>query len=213
MLIYCLLAIVLVRDSIVTTPLERVPISIDLGDHYFGSARDLLIDGTSFYLVENREHRIHKLKLDGTKITYVALVADKGEGPGEIWLPSRIVRVPDTGFAVLDNRGISLFDHDGRFSNRFRVFTPNLSMTAIGDEIFFLTTRVDSGSDMIDVYTTDGTRDRSFFREFMTVDSTRTDPRSLVSNKAYMLDGPLLTDGVMLFYFSNTTGRLASMDP
>jgi len=190
--------------------LEIVPIPIKDGAHELSSARKLLIRGNVLYLLENRVHQVHKFALE-PELTYQGLVADKGEGPGEVWLPGRIAAVPGTGLVISDNRGFSVFDSDDQFIRRFRKFTPDLSVAATEDRIYCLTIRLDQPN-LIDVYDLEGTRLQSFFPKFLDVGSVSDNKRSRIFKEMYMFDGPLLTDEHHLYYFSDTMGRFFKMN-
>jgi len=86
---------------------------------YFKTTPFIAVDDSgNVYAVDNRVHTVYKLDQSGRLIQKIGR---KGQGPGDLELPSRICVDKDKVF-VSDNRAISTFDIKGNFLNRFRKF-------------------------------------------------------------------------------------------
>jgi len=136
-------------------------------DFEIGVARNLGVRSDRLILMDNRRNRLASLRVTDV-LSEGKVIAEKGEGPGEIYLPYFMTTAPAGEIIVYDNRGLSFFDADQGFSHRFRVFTPGLSMAASETLIFFLTIR-DDQNELIDVYSYEGERMTSFFEKFLQV--------------------------------------------
>jgi len=182
--------------------LQRKKLVVHDQREYVGVARDLAIQDDTLYQLENRSHRLLALQL-GDGIETIEVLATKGDGPGDLFAPYRLISVPGKGLVVIDNRGCSLFDHDGTFRSRFRVFTPTLSIAARDDRLFHATAH-DRDPFLIEVLDWEGTKTGAFLDRFIDVGATQDSVRKRTSNLTYMHGGFLLSDEHAL-YFINTT--------
>jgi len=188
---------------------ERKPVKLVGGeDFYLEISTDMLCIDNRLYIVENRAHRIQIFQM-GDQITHAGTLAEKGEGPGEVWLPFSLAEWKNMGVVVKDNRGLSLFDATGNFIKRFRTYTPPLGLSTLGNEIFYMTPRTET-DDLIDVYQTDGTRARSLFPRYLGLDG---DDESLLQHTRYFYIGSLLSDEHHLYYLNATQGDFYKFEP
>ncbi len=206
---YMVLCLVLIAYQDVTGDeyqRRNVPIIGDQ-DFYLERSTDMLIIGESLFISENQAHRVQKMAL-GTSLRHLGVVATKGEGPGEVWLPVTLARWRETGFAVKDNRGISFFDETGKYEDRFRVYTPRLGLTTLHGKIYYLTSRVDS-EDLIDIYQPDGSLEGSMLPKFLELVG---DDDMLAQVESYFYRGTLLSDGDHIYYLNATVGDLFAIN-
>ncbi|MDJ0837348.1 MAG: hypothetical protein QNK37_12590 [Acidobacteriota bacterium] len=190
--------------------LQRQVVSFPNDEFYFEFCRDLMAMGDFLYVLENRKHRLYKLRLS-PKTEFIGTLAAKGEGPGELWQPVQLINRAENGFAVKESRGFSLFDARGGFEKRFRVFTPWISAAWANDRLFFVTAEPNR-EHLIDIYSPDGARSGSFLNKFLDVTSASGEYRQLATNEQYFYSGQLETDGKYLYYLSITTGRFFKLD-
>jgi len=190
--------------------LRRVMLEVDSDTFYMGLCRDIASRGNTLFILENQEHRVQIVSLR-ERNTYLGSLVKKGEGPGETWLPSQVVSAASGEILISDNRGISIFDPENQFSDRFRVYTPRISMCHANDSIYFATIRPEQAH-LVDVYTMDGERKGAFFDKFLEVGSSRGQARDLARNERYLYRGDLLTDQTHLYYLNAPFGRLWKMD-
>lgn len=194
-----------------TTDLEIDFIDVEGGDPTdYGYARDLMIAGDRFFLLENREHRLTVFNI-GKTLIYGKILASKGEGPGEIWIPSFIAPIPDAGFVIYENRGLSFFDRGGSFEKQFRIFTPGFGLAASRNRIFLGTTRVDDPH-LIDIFDFEGEKLASVLPGWFKVESARGDVVTRARHRDYMFQGQLLADESHLYYLNATFGRFFKLD-
>jgi len=189
--------------------LTRVPLRVESDTFYLGLCRDIAARGNTLFILENQEHRVQMVSL-GAKNTYLGSLVQKGEGPGETWLPFHIVTSAEGETLVSDNRGISIFDPRDNYRDRFRLFTPVLSMCHTNDTLFIATMRPDQPH-LIDMHAMAGERIGSFFEKFLDVHGAGG-ARGLAWNERYFYRGDILTDQNHLYYLNAPFGRIWKMD-
>jgi len=197
-----------VSDDVSVNQHHRVVIPVESGpDFYLERSSDMIVIGKKLYICENQAHRVQVLEL-GDPIRHLGTVADKGEGPGEVWLPFALAEGPDGGLVVRDNRGFSTFDSEDRFQDRFRVYTPHLDFVCTKDSLFYLTVRPNH-TDLIDIYDWDGTVKGSLLEKFLKLEGNEND---LLRFERYFYAGYLLSDEYHLYYINSVLGSIAKMD-
>ncbi|MDJ0838866.1 MAG: hypothetical protein QNK37_20270 [Acidobacteriota bacterium] len=171
---------------------------------------DMAFVGDYLYVVENPKHQVKKVRVQST-VTFEGYLAQKGEGPGEVWLPIELLTREDGSIIVKDNRGFSFFDTKDDFQHRFRVFTSWISATWLSGRIYYAA--ADPGKDqLIFPYTPNGKKGAAFAPKFLQVDTARGDMVRLAHNESYLYEGRLLTDGRTLFYLNKTFGKAWTFD-
>jgi len=198
-------------SDVVSQHLERHYLELVDDSFVIGVARNLSAGNDRLILMENRDNRIADLSLYPV-LGKARIIATEGEGPGEIYLPYFMTTSPRGEIIVYDHRGLSFFAPDSRFSHRFRIFTPGLSMAASEDRVFFLTIR-DNAPHLIDVYSFDGERLDSFGEKFLEVGSVAGNRLARINNERYIYDGRLLYGGNHLFYLNSRLARFTKHGP
>jgi len=188
----------------------RYPLAIDEGNSYIGVARDLVIIDEHLYQLENRRHRLLKIRL-GDPLEIVGVIATKGDGPGELFTPSRITHVPGQGYIVLDNRGFSLFDYNDRFIRRFRKFTPLIDITSSADRLFYASLNP-RNTHLIEVMDLEGNKVTTFLDQLFEVGTVKNTVSSQTNNLLYMHGGFISSDTNHLYYINTTMLRFLKLD-
>lgn len=80
-------------------------------------------DGNIF-AIQNGYHFVFKMDPKGK---FVSRIGRKGQGPGELYRPFRI-EIFENKLFVKDRTGISIFQVDGAYQERFRLFSPFIAM-------------------------------------------------------------------------------------
>jgi len=192
------------------TFLSRNPLPVEASNNFLGVAVDLWVGDGYLFQLENRNHRLLRIALADSLDDFTVL-AEKGEGPGELFAPYRIAGIEGKGFVVVDVRGISLFDSEGRFVRRIRKFSPTIAIAVTSDHLFHATTHARSPF-LIEALTREGEKVDAFLDRLIDVASTRADPRRLTAHLEYMNAGYLLCDGQFLYFLNKTMLRFLKMD-
>lgn len=123
---------------------------------YFKTIPNLAIDEIgNIYAVDNRMQIFYKIDVFTDEAT---AFSHPGEGPGELQHPANIC-LSGEKLLIKDDVAINIFDIDGNFIDRFRIFTPIISLAADNQYIYVGTT---GGEKLIDIYTFQGKRLASF---------------------------------------------------
>jgi len=190
--------------------LSRFPLPSTDPSNFTGVAVDLYIDGTHLYQLENREHRLLKIEL-GDRLGDITVLAEKGDGPGDLFAPLRVSGVPGSGLVIVDVRGISLFNEDGIFLRRLKKFTPTISIAATEAFVFHATANPRNRF-LIEAMNWEGERETSFLDRWVDIESASGSNRKHSSHLSYMHSGFLLTDGRYLYFLNTTFLRFLKLD-
>ena len=181
-----------------------------LEDPQLGHCHQLEVADGVLYLLENRQSRVLKMAWSNP-LPPATLFAGHGEGPGELHLPIQS-RVGHGILTIKDNRGFSIFQEDGTFLNRFKVFSGHLSFTRIGDQIYMAHAN-ELNHHFIDVYTTNGRKVHTFGEKFLTSLVASRGEHLTTHDEHYFYKGHLLSDGENLFYLNSTLARFKKYSP
>ncbi|MDJ0837251.1 MAG: hypothetical protein QNK37_12090 [Acidobacteriota bacterium] len=185
--------------------LERKVLQITGEVTYLDFCRDMIFAGDRLYLIENQRHRVLQIDLS-TPENLGKVIARKGEGPGEVWLPIELAPQTDGGFVVQDNRGFSFFGADGCFQDRFAVYTAWIAFTARDKRLFYLSAAPHSDF-LIHVFQNDGEKIQSFMPKYLKVTSAAGDAGTIADHEGYFYRAVLAADGEFLYYLNSTMGR------
>jgi len=125
-------------------------------DVYFKTSPMLSVDPSgNIYAVDNRDHIIYKFD----KKTHAILrIGRQGQGPGELMFPS-LIYSDENRIYVKDNVGLSIFNVQGNYLSRFRLFYMIISM-AVEKETVYL---AQAGTpNLISIYDINGNKISSF---------------------------------------------------
>lgn len=109
----------------------------------------------AIYAVDNRSHEIYKFNLNEEK---VIRIGRPGQGPGELQQPF-LIQAESGKVYVIDNLGVSIFEDEGTFINRFRIFRGPISFAVRNNIIYVIEA---GGKELVVAYDHRGNRLRSF---------------------------------------------------
>lgn len=91
-------------------------------------------DGSNFYVLDKKEHKVFKFSKDGKLILYFGR---KGQGPGDFQQPNQITYSLKGQIVVADDLfNVSFLNADGTFINRIHL-DGRLGLGYIGEELFY----------------------------------------------------------------------------
>lgn len=127
---------------------------------YFKTIPNFAVDEIgNIYAVDNRIQVFYKFDVI---LDEVKAFSHPGEGPGELQHPTNICLSANKIF-IKDDVGINIFQVDGNFISRFRIYTPIISFAADNQYVYVATT---GGEKLIDIYTFQGKRLASFGEKY-----------------------------------------------
>ncbi len=190
--------------------LKRTILSIDSEEGLFKYGADIAIIDNDLYMVENTRHRIIDYTIGDTSLTYKRSVGRKGNGPGDIYLPIGISVLKDV-IAVKDEIGISFFDKSGKYLDKFRLFSYNISFVFVNDHVYYLTSNLSSPG-LIECFDKKGKLEKTFLKKFVDIDMKhhKKAPQNFIETLFYK--GKLLSDGKYLYYFNSKFGKVFKFD-
>jgi hypothetical protein len=130
-------------------------------DIYFKSHAQIDVDDQGYVYAydPNNHHFIYKIDLKGE---LVLKIGRKGRGPGDIFRPQQM-RIRQNKLFIIDQFGLSIFDLNGNFLQRFRLFKPVISFDVHDDKIFMVEA---NNQHLFTVYRFDGKKIDSFGKRY-----------------------------------------------
>jgi hypothetical protein len=175
----------------------------------FKYGADIEVVGEDIIVLENIGHRLYKFRVNGD-LKFIKTIGRKGKGPSDLHLPSEL-SFWNGVIAVKDEEGISFFNEDGSYLNKFRLFSPRISFVFVKDKIYFASS-IPSSQYLIGVYNKEGKRLMSFGEKFLNLNiNVHKKARPLFSEK-YFYSGKLLSDGAFIYYLSAKFGKVFKFD-
>jgi hypothetical protein len=116
-------------------------------------------DFGNIYAVDNLRHTIYKLDKNGKLIMEIGR---KGQGPGDLSYP-RYISIYNNRIFTVDNIGISIFDLNGKFINRFRKFYRIFSIAVYKNTVLLASV---STKNLITVFDYKGKKLNSFGKKY-----------------------------------------------
>jgi len=113
----------------------------------------------NLFAMDNRMHTVFKLDKEGHLLKKFG---QHGQGPGDLMYPIHS-SISQNKFLVCDNNGVSIFDLEGKFLNRFRVFTQFNSISVLDESVFILHPDVEN---LITMYDLNGKRISQFGEKY-----------------------------------------------
>jgi hypothetical protein len=188
--------------------LQRSDIEIDFKeDGYYTSIPFIELSNDLFFITDNFHHRILEYKLRGNKLEFLRPIGRKGQGPGDLELPTEI-SIWNGILAVQDQIGISFFGLDGIFKSKFQLLSKSVTFTFADGKIYSAT--YDSKKpELIQVYA--GTSEREFaFQEKKRLFPLNYDIHKGLSPDSVeriIFEGVLLIDGRHIYYLNKRFGK------
>ncbi len=188
--------------------LERQELSIDYKNTGFiRSISDYAMYNGCLFIVDNQSNRILKFKLSENALEFMGFIGKPGQGPGDLERPL-IISIWNNIIAVRDQSGISLFSMDGRFINKFRLFSPTLSFAFFDGRIYCAAPNPNAAN-LIEVYSDEGKMLFSFADKNSILPNYRIAKaaNSLIAEKT-VFEGKLIADKNGLYYINQRFGKL-----
>lgn len=170
-------------------------IGSNTGNIYFKTTPIIAADSSrTIYALDNRLSELHIINLDtGTART----IARQGQGPGELMHPL-FMALDERRIYVLDSTGISMFNKDGLFEGRFRVFHLPIDLAVDNEKIYV----AQAGSpELITAYDLKGNKITSFGTKY-TVDYDLYKEWSVELTDSVINSGRILFSQDAIFYVS-----------
>ncbi|MCX8160174.1 MAG: hypothetical protein N3G18_04490 [Candidatus Saccharicenans sp.] len=170
---------------------------------YFKAVPPIDIDEAgNIYAVGNREQMVFKFNPEGKLLLSFG---GYGQGPGELEWPYYFDVNEHIGKVfILDDAGLSLFSEDGKFINRFRVFSPALSVSAALNRIYLLQP---TENNLIHEYSYEGKYINSFGDKYRVDYSIYKNMSPRVVDRL-INEGSVLSNGDIVFYVSYLIGDI-----
>jgi len=190
--------------------LERTDLIIEnIEETYFKSIADLEVYEDFLFIVDNDYDRVLQFLIKNKKLEFIRAYGRSGQGPGDIELPIQISIWNDT-LAIKDQLGVSFFDLDGSYLNRFRLFSPMISFLFWNNSIYHAYANPQK-ADLIEVFSTEGKRLFTFGekKSFFNINYSFKKGMSPVSTELIILDCILLSDGEFIYCMNRRFGTVA----
>jgi len=194
--------------------LDRFEVTIDFKEEgYYKSIPFIALHKDLFFITDNFSHRVLEYRFGGKTLEFLRAIGRPGQGPGDLMRPTDISIAADI-LAVKDESGISFFDLDGVFKNKFQLLSRAETMLFEGEEIY-TTTYDASKPDLIQVYSRGGEALRSFQKK-NSLYPIRYDIHKGLSPdqlERIVFEGLLRSDGRSVHFLSKRFGRVLRYGP
>jgi len=190
--------------------LARTELIIEnIEETYFRSIADLEVYEDFLFIVDNDYDRVLQFLIKNKKLEFIRAYGRSGQKPGDIELPIQISIWNDT-LAIKDQLGVSFFDLDGSYKNRFRLFSPMISFLFWNNSIYHAYANPQK-IDLIEVFSTEGERLYTFGekKSFFKMNYSFKKGMSPVSTELVILDCILLSDGEFIYCMNRRFGTVA----
>lgn len=189
--------------------LKRITLIVEEKEEaIFKSPTDMQFLQNYLFIVDNAYHRILKFKLQEGKMAFITSIGKHGQGPGDLQLPLRISLENDV-IGIQDQSGISLFDLNGKFVAKFRVFSGIIDFLMTNNKIFCVVANPNHPN-LIEVYSLDGKRLYAFGKkeEIIRYDYNVIRGISPVTLEMVIFDGILLSDSQEVYLINRRFGQI-----
>lgn len=190
--------------------LKRQIYSMNEDDCIFKRAREFVIIGKELFIIENFKGRFFKYQIKNNTLSSVKIMANRGQGPGDLYLPIHICAANDM-LIIKDEIGLSYFKKDGTFVNKFRVFSPILSFAPVNDKIVLLQSIPDNPV-LFNLYENNGRVIKGFGEKFLKIDYSKNKDVDKLSVFTYFYEGKVLSDKKYIYYFNSQFGQVFVFD-
>lgn len=162
---------------------------------FFKTTPFIAVDAVgSIYTIDNGSHLVSKINVIKDEVTKIA---SKGQGPGEVQNPYFGIVKGETLF-VIDNSSVNLFNLEGKYKGRFRVFESVISVGADQETIYLAQT---GGDKLIQEYSYQGKRKGSFGNKYQYNNNIYKDwPETYIDSK--INEGKVIIGDKFIFYIS-----------
>lgn len=188
--------------------LERRELTIDYrNEAFFSSISDFEVYKHCLFVVDNQSHMVLEFKISDNTLEFIRTIGRPGQGPGDLELPSKISIWNDT-IAVREQSGMSFFNMDGSFINKFRLFSPTLSFVFANERIYSVSPNPNE-TNLIEVRSREGRMLFSFGNKKEILPSydinKQTNP---LLTEQIVFDGKLIADSDSVYYINRRFGKL-----
>jgi hypothetical protein len=194
--------------------LDRFEVAIDFKEEgYYRSIPFIALNRDLFFITDNFSHRVLEYRFEGNKLEFLRAIGRPGQGPGDLMLPMDISIAADI-LAVRDESGISFFDLNGVFKNKFQLLSRAETMLFTGKEIY-TTTYHAAKPDLIQVYSREGEILKSFQKK-KSLYPIRYDIHKGLSPdqlERIVFEGLLISDEQSIYFLSRRFGSVLRYDP
>lgn len=190
--------------------LKRNIYSMSDDDHIFKFANEFAISGNEMFLIENMKGRFYKYLIKNNTLKLIKIIAERGQGPGDLYLPIHICVANDM-VIIKDEIGLNYFKKDGTFVNKFRVFSPILSFAPVNDKIVLLQSILDNPI-LFNLYENNGRMVKGFGEKFLKIDYSKSKDVNKFSVCSYFYEGKVLSDNRYIYYFNSQFGQVLVFD-
>jgi len=194
--------------------LDRFEVVIDFKEEgYYRSIPFIVLNRDLFFITDNFSHRVLEYRFGGNKLEFLRSIGRPGQGPGDLMRPMDI-SIADDILAVKDEHGISFFDLDGGFKNKFPLLARAETMLFTGKEIYATTCQAEK-PDLIQVYSRAGVALRSFQKK-KALYPIRYDIHKGLSPdllERIIFEGLLRSDGQSIYFLSRRFGNVLRFSP
>lgn len=170
---------------------------------FYRSITDLIKAGDKIIIADFFTGRVYCFKYMRGKAEFLYEIGQPGQGPGDIERPFELSGDDDL-LAIRDQQGISLFQIDGKYLNKFKLFSSHIAFILIKNRIYYLSANL-IGNHLIDVFNLDGKiisqiGEKNIWRKGVMLDNINAFRELLI------YEGFLLTEGSYLYYINNAFG-------
>lgn len=199
--IFCFLPL-FCQHNIKSLEIEKLNLILSLPseeNRIFMTIPFISIDGEkNIYAVDNRQHKVFRLDMKG-RVTLE--LGRKGQGPGDLEWPYLITNY-NSKVIIVDNSFISIFNYDGKFEHKFRIYNPVISMAVADNKIYLTEVQNDK---IISAYDFAGKKITSFHQKYY-LDYSIYKGFSKKAIDRFINDGKLISKNGMLFFISSLFG-------
>lgn len=178
----------------------------NIEETYFKSIADLEVYKDFLFIVDNSYDRVLQFLIKNKKLEFIKAYGRSGQGPGDIELPLEISIWNDT-LAIKDQLGVSFFNLDGSYLNRFRLFSKRISFLFWNNRIYHAYANPQK-TDLIEVFSTEGERLFTFGekKSFFNINYSFKKGMSPVLTESIILDCILLSDEEFVYCLNRRFG-------
>ncbi|HLP48254.1 MAG TPA: hypothetical protein VK469_20090 [Candidatus Kapabacteria bacterium] len=185
--------------TIISTKKDEVP--------FFKSAPSMIFHEDFLYIVENAYSKILQFRYDNNNLVFEKSIGQRGQGPGDLFLPMRIKR-DGSNIVVSDNNKISFFSEDGKFIRNFNHFSIGVEFLVHDNKVFFLSPKPQTNS-FIKVYSLIGEFIGYVGEKFL---NPICSAKNCYLQEFIVYKGILLDDENYIYYFNELFGNLQKID-
>ena len=178
---------------------------------FFKIANDVEIIDDLILVLENIKNHVLSYSINNSdRLIFKGFFIGKGQGPGETVLPTQM-SVWDDKLTIIDSLGCSIFSKEGKFLNKFRIFTGKISFVFTANKIYIASKNPNS-SFLIDVYSLEGKKLFQFGENLLPVDYEINKNLNRGFVKSIFYNGKLVADAGKIYFFSNLFGKVFVFD-